>query len=200
MPARNFRVFAGYDAVSSSSSSSFFAGLRWSYVLAHAVIVAAANWGVQYVVPGTSDFLTWGAFIFPVAFFITDLCNRRHGVEMTRKVVMASFVIAVIVSFVAADPRIAIASGVAFISGQMVDAQVFNRFRQHAWWVPPSISNILASTVDSVLFWVIAFVGTDVPWVSLGIADYAIKIAMVFVVMPIYGYLVFRDRLATKTV
>jgi len=51
-----------------------------------------------------------------------------------------------------------------------------------------------------VLFWVIAFVGTDVPWVSLGFADYAIKIAMVFVVMPVYGYLVFRDRLAAKTV
>lgn len=186
--------------MSTSSPSSFFAGLRWSYVLAHAAIVAGANWGVQYVVPGSGDFLTWGAFIFPVAFFITDLCNRRHGVEMTRKVVLASFVIAVIVSFIASDPRVAIASGVAFLSGQLVDAQVFNRFRQHAWWVPPAISNILASTVDSVLFWVIAFLGTDVPWVSLGIADYAIKIAMVFVVMPVYGYLVFRDRLSAKAV
>ncbi|GLS20784.1 membrane protein [Labrys miyagiensis] len=183
--------------MSTNALSSFLSGLRWRYVLAHAVIVAAANWAVQYVVPGTADFLTWGAFVFPFAFFVTDLCNRRHGVEMTRRVVLASFVIAVIVSFVAADPRIAIASGVAFISGQLVDAQVFNRFRKHVWWVPPSISNILASTVDSTLFWVLAFAGTDVPWVSLGLADYAIKIAMVFLVMPVYGYLVFRDRMAT---
>jgi queuosine precursor transporter len=185
--------------------SSFFSGLRWPYVLAHAVIVASANYAVQYVVPGSGDLLTWGAFVFPFAFFITDLCNRRHGVEMTRKVVLVSFVIAVVVSFLAADPRIAIASGIAFISGQMVDAQVFNRFRKHVWWVPPSISNILASTVDSTLFWVLAFASMpliglaadpDMPWVQLGLADYAIKIAMVFIVMPVYGALVFRDRAA----
>ena len=43
--------------MSTNALSSFLSGLRWRYVLAHAVIVAAANWAVQYVVPGTADFL-----------------------------------------------------------------------------------------------------------------------------------------------
>jgi uncharacterized PurR-regulated membrane protein YhhQ (DUF165 family) len=182
--------------VTANAFSTLLSNVRWRYVFAHAVIVAAANWAVQYPFPAAPDTLTWGAFVFPFAFFVTDLCNRRHGIEMTRKVVVLSFVIAVLVSFYTADFRIAIASGAAFISGQMIDAQIFNRYRNHAWWVSPAVSNVVASTVDSVIFFSLAFAGTGLPWLLWGVSDYAIKLAMVWVIMPIYGYLVFRDRAA----
>jgi queuosine precursor transporter len=181
-----------------STANGKLLDVRWSYVIAHAVIVAAANWAVQYPFPPAPDALTWGAFVFPFAFFITDLCNRRHGVEMTRKVVLASFVIAVAVSFFTAEVRIAIASGAAFLTGQMIDAQIFNRLRRHVWWVSPAVSNVVASTVDSIIFFSLAFAATGLPWVYWAVSDYAIKIAMVWVIMPVYGFLVFRETAAPQ--
>ena len=44
--------------------------------------------------------------------------------------------------------------------------------------MPPLVSSLIASAVDTVLFFSIAFAGTDVPWVTLGLGDYAVKLAL----------------------
>ena len=80
----------------------------------------------------------------------------------------------------------------------MIDAQIFNRFRRHVWWVSPAVSNVVASTVDSIIFFSLAFAATGLPWVYWAVSDYAIKIAMVWVIMPVYGFLVFRETAAPQ--
>ncbi|MCY3672836.1 MAG: queuosine precursor transporter, partial [Alphaproteobacteria bacterium] len=84
---------------------------------------------------------------------------------------------AVLLSIVLATPRIAVASGLAFLVAQLLDVTVFDRMRQRAWWQAPLVSSMLGSAVDTALFFSIAFYGTDVPWVTLGIGDFLWKVA-----------------------
>ncbi|MEX2454700.1 MAG: queuosine precursor transporter [Rhodospirillaceae bacterium] len=145
-------------------------------VVAMTVIVAASNVLVQFQI---NDWLTWGAFTYPVAFLVTDLTNRALGPTRARQVVFAGFAIAILLSIVLATPRIAIASGAAFLVAQLLDIGIFDRMRRiGVWWAPPLVSSSIASAVDTALFFSIAFVGTSVPWITLGFGDYAVKLAL----------------------
>ena len=46
-----------------------------------AIMVTVSNFLVQYPVYyfGLDNFLTYGAFSYPITFFITDLGNRKYG-------------------------------------------------------------------------------------------------------------------------
>ena len=99
------------------------------------VVVVASNILVQYPI---NDWLTWGAFTYPVAFFVTDLTNRHLGPAKARQVVMVGFPIAVVLSIVFADVRIAVASGSAFLIAQMLDVSIFNWLRQGDGGAPRS--------------------------------------------------------------
>ncbi|MBU3730614.1 MAG: queuosine precursor transporter [Beijerinckiaceae bacterium] len=173
--------------------------------LAMIVIVVAANILVQHPIHflGLADHLTWGGLTYPVSFLVTDLTNRHFGPDRARKVVIAGFIIGVVLSFVLATPRIAIASGTAFLIGQLLDIGVFNRLRRLEWWRAPLIGSVVGSAIDTALFFSIAFYGIEpmsVPvkffgvvtmplWVSLGATDFLVKVAIAFVALLPYGAL-----------
>lgn len=144
-------------------------------VLAMATVVVASNVLVQFPI---NDWLTWGAFTYPIAFLVTDLTNRHAGAGRARQVVMVGFALAVIASIWFATPRIALASGTAFLVAQLLDVSVFDRLRNGTWWRAPLVSSVLGSSVDTVLFFGIAFAGTEVPWVSLAVGDFGVKLAV----------------------
>jgi uncharacterized PurR-regulated membrane protein YhhQ (DUF165 family) len=160
--------------------------------VAMVIVVTSANVLVQYPI---NDWLTWGAFTYPISFLVTDLCNRILGPRGARQVVYAGFVVAVVLSMALATPRIAIASGTAFLCAQVLDVLIFDRMRAaHRWWAPPLVSSSIASAVDTALFFSIAFVGTGVPWVTLGLGDYAVKLALALIMLVPFG-IVIRTRL-----
>lgn len=183
-------------------------------VLAMCLVVAASNILVQYPFNhlGLGEILTYGAFTYPVAFLVNDLSNRRFGPQFARKVVYAGFVIAVILSVWLATPRIAIASGSAFLCAQLLDVTVFSKLRQLTWWKAPFASAVFGSLLDTLLFFSIAFaaqfawidlatgradsslamlvpfLGKDIPlWMSLGFGDLMVKIVMAVVMLVPYG-------------
>jgi len=146
------------------------------------LIVASANYLVQFPV---NDWLTWGALTYPVSYFITDLTNRFYGKARARRVVFVGFFLAVLLSIVLASPRIALASGSAFLVSQLIDVMIFDRLRSRRWWQAPLLSSTLGSLVDTALFFALAFYGTDMPWVTLAIGDYAVKVAIaVMLLLP----------------
>lgn len=129
-----------------------------------AAVVVASNFLVQFPVDITlgslnlADLLTWGAFTYPVAFLVTDLANRRFGAQTARLVVLCGFVIAVALSVWLATPRIAIASGSAFLAAQLLDVSIFDRLRSNpAWWLPPLVSTVIGSCLDTLIFFGLAF-------------------------------------------
>ncbi|RMH52745.1 MAG: VUT family protein [Alphaproteobacteria bacterium] len=172
---------------------------------AMAMVVLASNILVQFLL---GDWLTWGALTYPLAFLVTDIANRLHGAAAARRVVAVGFAVGVLCSLVASfwgltSFRIALGSGIAFLTAQMVDIGIFDRLRRGRWWRAPLISSLAGSLIDTGLFFSIAFagalafldpadpngwareavplfgVGPEAPlWVSLAIADLAVKLGM----------------------
>ncbi|MCY4231048.1 MAG: queuosine precursor transporter [Alphaproteobacteria bacterium] len=135
-------------------------------------LVALSNVLVQYPL---SDWLTWGAFTYPLCFLVTDLTNRMHGPAMARRIVYVGFAAAVVLSILLATPRIAAASGLAFLTAQLLDVTVFDRMRHRAWWQAPLASSMIGSAIDTTLFFSLAFYGTGLPWLTLAIGDFLWK-------------------------
>ncbi|MBS9476033.1 queuosine precursor transporter [Ancylobacter sp. VKM B-3255] len=175
-------------------------------VVAMMAVVAASNVLVQHPVEyfGLAEVLTWGAFTYPLAFLVNDLTNRRFGPAVTRQVVYAGFALAVVLSIWLATPRIALASGSAFLVGQLLDIGVFNRLRRLSWWHAPLAGSLLGSALDTVLFFSLAFAGDadmsfpvtyaatgiTVPlWVGLGFFDFLVKVGCALLALIPYGAL-----------
>jgi uncharacterized integral membrane protein (TIGR00697 family) len=184
-------------------------------ILAMAAIVVASNILVQFLF---GQWLTFGAFTYPFAFLVTDLTNRFQGPKAARTVVIAGFVVGVICSLIGSQImgqfgplvtlRVAIGSGLAFLTAQLLDIAVFNRFRNQKWWKAPFISTLFGATLDTAVFFTIAFaaaltflepandvawaneslpllgMGPLVPlWVSLACADWLVKMALAAVAL-----------------
>ncbi|MEP1942939.1 MAG: VUT family protein, partial [Sulfitobacter sp.] len=96
-------------------------------IFAMAAIVVASNILVQFLY---GNWLTWGAFTYPLAFLVTDVMNRVYGTAAARRVVLVGFVVGVICSLIGTQimgefgplvtVRIAIGSGLAFLIAQML--------------------------------------------------------------------------------
>lgn len=183
-------------------------------ILAMAAVVVASNILVQFLY---GQWLTWGAFTYPIAFLVTDVMNRVYGAAAARRIVAVGFVVGVICSLIgtqimlqgdgysypAVTLRIALGSGLAFLTAQLLDVAVFSALRTGKWWRAPLASTLIGSSVDTVLFFTIAFSGTlswlepgnDVSWagevlpllgsgpmaplwVSLALADWMVKLSL----------------------
>ena len=149
------------------------------------VVVLASNYLVQLPIKyyGLEELLTYGAFSYPIAFLITDLANKFYGKIIARKIVYIGFFIGVTFTLLFStnfadliSVRIAIGSGVAFMTAQLLDVQIFDKLRKRKWFVAPLTSSFIGSTVDTFLFFSISFYSTGIPWVTLGFGDLAVKI------------------------
>lgn len=184
-----------------------------------AAVVVASNFLVQFPVNvslgalNLADLLTWGAFTYPVAFLVTDLANRRFGPQTARLVVFCGFVIAVALSVWLATPRIAVASGSAFLAAQLLDVSIFDRLRNRIWWLPPLVSTIIGSCLDTLIFFGLAFsqaagiigpgdgfaseatpllglFAVEAPrWVSWALGDLGVKMIVGLALLAPYGVL-----------
>ncbi|MBT9370789.1 queuosine precursor transporter [Rhizobium sp. CSW-27] len=189
------------------------------YVLLMTLVVVASNFLVQFPVLGSlfgiqlSNLLTWGAFIYPAAFLVTDLTNRQFGPKIARRVVFAGFVVGVAISYYTSLPRIAMASGTAYLVGQLLDISVFNRLRRQTWWQAPLAGSLFGSMLDTVLFFSLSFApafaflganddfaisqapilgifAAEAPrWISWAIGDFVVKLLVGLVMLLPYGAL-----------
>lgn len=199
-------------------------------VLAMAIVVVASNILVQFLI--LDGLLTWGAFTYPLAFLVTDVMNRCYGASAARRVVFIGFIVGVICSligsrimlqgdgyeFPAVALRVAIGSATAFLVAQLIDVAVFQRLRDGAWWKAPLASTLIGSTIDTALFFTIAFsallsfgasadgeiswawdavpfllIGPDAPlWVTLAVADWGVKLAVALLALVPFRLIVRR--------
>ena len=189
-------------------------------ILAMAAIVVISNILVQFLI--LDGILTWGAFTYPFAFMVTDIINRVYGPRAARQVVFVGFMTGVVCSLIgtqvmldygpAVTLRVAVGSGCAFLVAQLLDVAVFNRLRAGSWWTAPLVSTLVSSTVDTIIFFSLAFsasfaifgadanaavvwaqeavpfltAGPTAPlWVSLAVADWSVKLVIaIFALVP----------------
>jgi hypothetical protein len=93
--------------------------------------------------------------------------------------------------------RIAFASFAAYVLGQLLDIQVFDRIRQQsrAWWLAPVVASVFGQALDTAAFFAIAFWRSSnafmaAHWVEIAWVDYAIKLGVsLLLFVPAYGVL-----------
>lgn len=184
--------------------------------LFHLLVIASSNYLVQIPFTIAGFHTTWGAFTFPFIFLATDLTVRIFGAKLARKIIfwvmLPSLVVSYVVSIIFAEGsfqgvetlgeydsfvgRIAVASLLAYLLGQAIDIQVFNRLRKlNAWWIAPAASTIVGNGLDTLAFFGIAFYQSPDPfmaqhWPEIALVDYAFKlIVSMGLFIPMYGVL-----------
>jgi len=163
-------------------------------VLAMTIVVVASNILVQYPFEpfGLGDYLTWGAFTYPVAFLVSDLTNRRFGPRTARQVVAVGFMFAVGLSAYLGPPRIAFASGTAYVVGQLLDITVFNRLRGQTWWRAPLVGSIIGSMIDTALFFSLAFASIFPQVMDAALNTNPDDLAYMAETVTIFGHMILR--------
>ena len=167
---------------------------KFFYTLATCMagIVAISNFLVQFPVNylGLENILTYAAFTYPITFLITDLANRKYGKIIARRVVYFGFFIGIILTLYFSTNfedlisiRIAIGSGAAFLVAQLLDVRVFDLLRKKIWFIAPLSSSLLGSLIDTFLFFSISFYNTDVPWITLAIGDFIVKVLISLIML-----------------
>ncbi|WP_027349192.1 7-cyano-7-deazaguanine/7-aminomethyl-7-deazaguanine transporter [Halotalea alkalilenta] len=182
----------------------------------HILIITASNYLVQLPVALFGLHTTWGAFSFPFIFLTTDLTVRLLGKRDARILIAQVMAPALVISYVVSVlwqeaqfrgfqalgewnlfvARIALASFAAYVLGQLLDIQVFDRLRRlPQWWVAPAASTLFGMLIDTLAFFAIAFHhGPNAflaeHWVEIALVDYVIKLGIGFVLfVPLYGAL-----------
>ena len=188
----------------------------WRLSLFHILIIASSNYLVQLPIEMMGVHTTWGAFSFPFIFLATDLTVRIFGSVLARKIILCAMLPALLVSYLPSVlfnagefvglaqlaqlnlfvARIACASFMAYLLGQILDIFVFSRLRQlPQWWIAPTASTIIGNMLDTVAFFGIAFYKSPDPfmaehWVEIATVDYAVKLIIsIGLFVPAYGVL-----------
>lgn len=184
--------------------------------LFHLVIIASSNYLVQIPFTIAKFHTTWGAFSFPFIFLATDLTVRIFGAPLARKIIFLVMIPSLFISYVLSIifaqgqfqgletlsslngfvARIAIASLLAYLLGQVIDIQVFNRLRKlKKWWVAPAASTLFGNGLDTLVFFSIAFYKSTDPfmaqhWQEIALVDFSFKLIISLgLFIPIYGIL-----------
>jgi uncharacterized integral membrane protein (TIGR00697 family) len=191
-------------------------------IMTMSIIVLVSNILVQFLL---GNWLTWGALTYPFAFLVTDITNRFYGLSAARKVVLFGFIIGIFCSLVGTQLqgefgplvtfRIALGSATAFIISHLLDISIFNYLRKERWWKAPLISSIVGSSLDTLIFFFVAFSGffiflepsndvswalEEVPilgmfgisplWVSLDFADFLVKLSLITISLIPFRFLI----------
>ncbi|MFV0574242.1 MAG: 7-cyano-7-deazaguanine/7-aminomethyl-7-deazaguanine transporter [Vibrio sp.] len=185
-------------------------------VIFHLIVIASSNYLVQIPFTIFGLHTTWGAFTFPFIFLATDLTVRIFGAGMARKIIFRVMLPALAISYVLSVlffegkfqgiaqlavfnlfvARIAIASFMAYLLGQIMDVHVFNRLRQlKQWWIAPTCSTLFGNALDTIAFFSIAFYMSTDPfmaehWTEIALVDYSVKLIISLgLFVPMYGVL-----------
>ena len=163
-----------------------------------AFVVVLSNYLVQFPIRYfyLEHTLTYGAFSYPISFLITDLSNRKYGKNVAKKIVYLGFILGVFATLYFSTNysdlisiRIAIGSGIAFLTAQLIDVNIFDRLRKKKWFVAPLTSSLVGSSIDTFLFFSISFYGTEMNWLTLSLGDLFVKIFVALVMLIPFRFL-----------
>ncbi|MDR3127143.1 MAG: queuosine precursor transporter [Tannerellaceae bacterium] len=158
---------------------------------------------------------TAGVLVFPLSYIVNDCIVEVWGFSAIRRVIWTGFAANLLVivfsqlaillpgapfwmeheegfNFVfGLAPRIAFASLAAFVAGSFVNARIMSRMKQKAgekhFSVRAMVSTLAGETVDSAIFFPIAFLGIMPPEVIAGmvLTQAALKSAYEAVILPV---------------
>ena len=164
--------------------------LRWRSPHALSALYIASYVIAQYTSPKLTTFALWvvpgGNFPFVATVALMDLIVVYWGLSVARQVIVAGFFAQILlyaanmVTIYTPDPfegfewkhsvyalsaRVAIASPIAYLAAELVNAQLTWIYRR-VWWARTLYSDPIALTIDTLIFVPLAFYG-EVPLETL---------------------------------
>lgn len=133
-------------------------------IAAYIATIPAANWLIHHVgtvctpdvclipvFPGVMS--PSGVLMIGLALVLRDLVQFTYG----KAVSIACILAGAGVSFLIAPPALAIASGAAFLLSELIDFMVYTPLAQRRWMLAVTLSSIVGSIADSIVFLLLAF-------------------------------------------
>lgn len=123
---------------------------------AYIATIPAANWAVAHygAVPvGFGYMAPAGVYAVGVALVLRDLAREAAG----RAAVFAAIAVGAVVSYLLADPMLAVASTAAFALSELLDFVVYEPLRRRGLMVAMLASNVVGLLADSLVFLSLAF-------------------------------------------
>lgn len=130
--------------------------------LSYLGVIVAANWALTtfgMINIGFGLMAPAGVFFAGLSFGLRDALQESYGRLLT---ILLIFVGAGLSWFI--SPTFAIASGAAFLFGELADFAVYTPLREKQWATAVIASNIVGSIVDSILFLWLAFGTAALTW------------------------------------
>ena len=179
-----FSLFGSWYARKYSKVDALI-GLYVAFILISNIIaykIAAFDFGF------VTFFATAATLVFSVTFLMTDIVNEKFGRKETQKMIFIAFITQIAVAFfiwlaislepapfwpdqeifvkiIGFAPRIMLASWVAFLISENIDAYIFAWFKKITngkhLWMRNAFSSIPAMALDTLIFVTIAFYGVQ---------------------------------------
>jgi uncharacterized PurR-regulated membrane protein YhhQ (DUF165 family) len=153
-----------------------------------ALIVAAnyatTRWGMVWVFGLTA---TAGTYLAGATFAVRDSLQDAAGKYAALGLVVAGAAL----SYLVADPFIALASGVAFGLSELADLAVYTPLRRQGYAIAAMASNVVGAIVDTFLFlWIAGF-----PITGLVVSGQIVgKVAATLPIWALVAFLRFRKQ------
>lgn len=203
------------DDVKSIGARAAVAGSRYATIVATFVgVLIISNILAVKLISAGPLIVDGGVFLIPVVYIVGDVLAEVYGLKASRRAIYTALVLSLIVSLtiwivqisppapgwqnqVAFEtvlgfvPRIVLASLVAFLIGQMVNAWVLVKLRDRSSgkFLRTRLigSTLIGQLVDTVVFCTIAFFGEIQGWDFIGYValGYVIKCLAEVVLLPV---------------
>lgn len=158
-----------------------------------------------------------GILVFPISYIFGDVLTEVYGYARSRRVIWIGFLCALLTaalfafsvavppapewhgqqafaSVLGQVPRVVLASAVAYLCGEFANSFVLARLKvategRHLWMRTIG-STLVGQLVDSVVFYPLAFYGSDPVWTwamiaRVGANNYALKVAVETLFTPV---------------
>lgn len=135
-------------------------GRAFPWLAAYIASIVAANYAIGHL--GTPPPFPGGPHTVPVwpgiaapsgvlfaglAFTFRDALHETAGAAVTIAAIAAGAALSALI-----DPQLAVASGVAFLVGELADLAVYAPLRERRWVLAVAASAVVGALVDSLLF------------------------------------------------
>lgn len=191
------------------SHNTFIERIRiFQLILLHTLVIGITNAIVPYPLKVYEIDIGWSVFTIPLILLSVMVSTKLHGTEIPSKAIYMTYPLAILATllvlvFDQVPPnlmlRLALASCTAYLISTLLSIQIFNCANKQwkkQWSIAPIVTIVIASILDTFLFWGGAFYQSADPylaanWVSIACNKAIVKsIIGIVVFVPIYGLLV----------
>jgi len=147
------------------------------------IVMIVTNIAVQWQLKVGPAVVTYGFFIYPLSFLITDYTSEMYGKRESQRLVWLGFFVSLLPSMLLSTLQICIGSLLAYLIAQFHDVWAFHWWRQKTngrfLWLRNNASTMVSQLIDTIIFATVAFYGVldNKTILAVILSEYPLKLA-----------------------